>query len=283
MSVRLWVMLGVVSLLLVVGRFSLIRKHHPGPRIAQLNQEKYAVWDDREWSKLKRIYDEMTALEPARPATPDEVTSAEALCPNFRWNREEFFSLRRFVVVIHPTEPVIAYHLGIDGDIDAPPPQRADFRAFAFDNEVAWVWYDPETTRPTRAVLHYHGALLTTELDGKPPEVAIEWGKHGLLPQSDRFSMPLTALIRKRWDWWRLRYYGRKYPRRKDNREWPDRFSGDWAAFDDFSIPVNLKEAIVRQPENVVVSRWESLAIYQVTNSFFFRPRVEWPAGTTGN
>lgn len=119
-------------------------------------------------------------LPGALPPDHDAAKLARALAPLLYLTRDEWFPLERVVAVVHPTRPVIAYHLLWRDDI------HGSWIPFTVptDQEVVWVGYD-ETRAPTELWTYWHGTILHTNWRGKgQPTVDVQWGKHGSLPHN---------------------------------------------------------------------------------------------------
>ena len=115
------------------------------------------------------------------PAMADSAGQqlARSLAPVLYVQRDEPFSLLRVVAVIHPTQPIVAYHLLWSHDVNGQwmPWTKPS------DEEVVWVGYDRETDQPTHLWTYWHGDILSTDWRGKgQPAVDVQWGKHGSLP-----------------------------------------------------------------------------------------------------
>lgn len=107
------------------------------------------------------------------------VALARSLAPVLHVQRDEPFSLERVVAVLHPTRPIVAYHLLWSHDIDGQwvPWSKAS------DAEEVWVGYDRDTHLPTQIWTYWHGDILHTSWIGKGvPNISVQWGKHGSLP-----------------------------------------------------------------------------------------------------
>src|ERR1700719_3938927 len=78
---------------------------------------------------------------------------AKSLAPVLYLQRDGPFPLDRVVAVVHPTEPVIAYHLLWRHDVNG---QWLPW-AKPSDEEVAYVGYDPGTHAPTEIWTYWHG------------------------------------------------------------------------------------------------------------------------------
>jgi hypothetical protein len=124
---------------------------------------------------------------PPRPAIVPSALSpsdsgarlARRLAPLLYLQRDEWFPLDRAVAVVHPTRPVIAYHLLWRDDI------HGSWIPFTVptDEEVVWVGYDPSGA-PTDIWTYWHGKTLHTDWRQRgTPAIDVQWGKHGSLPR----------------------------------------------------------------------------------------------------
>jgi hypothetical protein len=81
--------------------------------------------------------------------------------------------------VVHPTRPVIAYHLLWQHDVNG---QWIPW-AKPSDEEEVWVGYDPVSHAPTDMWTYWHGTILHASWQRDVPlAVDVQWGKHGSLP-----------------------------------------------------------------------------------------------------
>lgn len=104
---------------------------------------------------------------------------ARSLAPVLYVQRDEPFRLLRVVAVLHPTRPIIAYHLLWSHDVNGQwmPWTKPS------DEEVVWVGYDPETLAPTTLWTYWHGTILSTDWRNRgQAAIDVQWGKHGSLP-----------------------------------------------------------------------------------------------------
>jgi hypothetical protein len=104
---------------------------------------------------------------------------ARALAPVLFIQRDEYFPLERVVAVVHPTRPLIAYHLLWRDDVHGSwIPSTVPT-----DEEIVWVGYE-NTGAPTDLWTFWHGSVLHTPWKGKGSvAVDVQWGKHGSLPR----------------------------------------------------------------------------------------------------
>ena len=131
-------------------------------------------------------------------AIPDAADSAavalaRALAPVLYVQRDEHFPLERVVAVVHPSLPLIAYHLDWKWDVNGQwvPWARSS------DAEEIWVGYDSTTHAPTDLWTYWHGTVLHTSWRNKgQPAISVQWGKHGSLPHGVIESdLPRTSTL----------------------------------------------------------------------------------------
>lgn len=118
------------------------------------------------------------AVPGALPASDSGAVLARALAPVLYLQRDEWFPLERVVAVVHPTKPVIAYHLLWKDDVNG------SWIPFTVptDEEEVWVGYD-STHAPTDVWTYWHGKILHADWrDHGPVWIDVQWGKHGSLP-----------------------------------------------------------------------------------------------------
>jgi hypothetical protein len=104
---------------------------------------------------------------------------ARRLAPLLYLQRDETFPLERVVAVVHPTRPIIGYHLLWRDDV------HGAWIPFTVptDEEIVWVGYDLSGA-PTDLWTYWHGKVLHADWRGRgTPAVDVQWGKHGSLPR----------------------------------------------------------------------------------------------------
>jgi hypothetical protein len=105
---------------------------------------------------------------------------AKSLAPVLYLQRDEPFPLDRVAAVVHPTRPIIAYHLLWRHDVNG---QWVPW-AKPSDEEVVWVGYDSSTHAATDIWTYWHGSVLHTSWqEHGRPAIDVQWGKHGSLPR----------------------------------------------------------------------------------------------------
>lgn len=127
---------------------------------------------------------------PARPVEPATLAGmlarddsaahlARALAPVLYLQRDEWFPLERVVAVVHPTRPIIAYHLLWRDDVHG---SWIPFTV-ATDEEIVWVGFD-DSGAPTDLWTFWHGTVLHTPWSERGTvAIDVQWGKHGSLPR----------------------------------------------------------------------------------------------------
>jgi hypothetical protein len=124
---------------------------------------------------------------PLRPAnlpgalapTDSGAQLARSLAPVLYLQRDETFPLERVVAVLHPSRPVIAYHLLWRDDIHGAWIPRT----VPTDEEVLWIGYD-STYAPTDLWTYWHGQILHTPWPKSQVRIDVQWGKHGNMPRN---------------------------------------------------------------------------------------------------
>jgi hypothetical protein len=104
---------------------------------------------------------------------------ARTLAPLLYLQVDEWFPLERVVAVVHPTRRIVGYHLLWRDDV------HGSWIPFTVptDQEVVWVGYD-QTATPTDLWTFWHVTILHSDWRGRgPPQIDVQWGKHGSLPR----------------------------------------------------------------------------------------------------
>jgi hypothetical protein len=111
--------------------------------------------------------------------TDSNARLAHTLAPLLYRQRDEWFPLDRAVAVVHPSRPIIAYHLLWHDDVHGAWIPHT----IPTDEEIVWIGYDASGA-PTDMWTYWHGTVLHTDWRGRgTPAVDVQWGKHGLLPR----------------------------------------------------------------------------------------------------
>jgi hypothetical protein len=117
-------------------------------------------------------------LQGALAQTDSGAILARSLAPVLYLQRDERFPLSRAVAVVHPTKPIIAYHLLWRDDVNG---SWIPFTV-ATDQEIVWVGYD-STHAPVEVWTYWHGKILHTSWPKSQVAIDVQWGKHGSMPR----------------------------------------------------------------------------------------------------
>jgi hypothetical protein len=238
-----------------------------------------------------REYARALSLDPPRELTGEEWELVKRFAPRIYVNPSEFFPLKDFALVLHPQKRLIAYHFFWEDDIDFPEDNDP------CDHELIWVEYGEDRATLKRIWTYFHGQILDGGKEalndarhhGWRPRINVQWGKHGSMPANwedlkirrDASAPIAEAISLKLYNeetYRRLSSAGRRLPGHPlgVRGKWPQKFSGTWAAFINFSKliePLTLLE----QNRMAMVSRWNSATINQYFLRYNFRPKTEWP------
>lgn len=118
-------------------------------------------------------------LQGALAQTDSGAMLARSLAPVLYLQRDERFPLSRAVAVVHPSKPIIAYHLLWRDDVNG---SWIPFTV-ATDQEIVWVGYD-RSGAPVDVWTYWHGAILHTKWPQSQVAINVQWGKHGSLPRA---------------------------------------------------------------------------------------------------
>jgi len=117
-------------------------------------------------------------LPPLPLADSAHIGLARRIAPLIYRQRDESFRLERVVAVVHPTRPVIAYHLLWRDDA------HGAWLPFTIptDQEIVWIQYDASGA-PTDVWTYWHGTVIHAPVPRAQVIVNVQWGKHGSFPR----------------------------------------------------------------------------------------------------
>jgi hypothetical protein len=248
----------------------------------------------RSLDEAAREYDATLRLDPPREATALERATVLRFAPRVFVNASEPFALKDVAAIAHPSEPVIAYHLFFEDDVDFPDDNDPS------DHEVMWVRYEHQDITQVSTLFHGRvveggtGAVVDASHHAMRPRIDVQWGKHGLMPSGwqsqtvetvdsdEDTEIPegriMTLLEYNKLTWKTLSTRGtraRDFALARRHR-WPSRFAGDFPAFLSFNRQIDIRPFLTRQPM-ILVSRWNSAALARCLLFYNFRPKLEWP------
>lgn len=105
-------------------------------------------------TKPAPLYTRALELAPARPLTSQEQATVLRFAPLLQTTPTEPFALMDVVAILHPTKPLIAYHLFWEDDIDFPEDNDP------CDHEVIWVELDEARRELVNYYTYFHGRIL---------------------------------------------------------------------------------------------------------------------------
>jgi len=244
-----------------------------------------------------REYARALELDPPRPLNSEELRLVRHFAPRLYTTISEFFPLKDFAVILHPTERLIAYHFFWEDDIDFPEDNDP------CDHELIWVKYSEDKNSIENILTYFHGRILEggeaaikdARVHGMRPCVNIQWGKHGSLPVGWE-EMTITAnpgefekkdyppdqtITLKQYQEATFRKLSEEGHRLIDHPlslrlGWPRKFKGRWEDFVNFSRFVEPL-LLLNKTKMALVSRWNSATINQHFLTYNFRPKTEWP------
>jgi hypothetical protein len=244
-----------------------------------------------------REYARALELDPPRDLTESEWQLARRFAPRLYATASEFFSLKDFAVILHPTSRLIAYHFFWEDDIDFPEDNDP------CDHELMWVQYAPDRLSIEKVWTYFHGRILEggeaafedARRHAMRPRVNVQWGKHGSMPagweelkiiadagDAERkfypTNQPISLQTYNEGTFRQLSTVGRRLPEHPLGLRlgWPKKFSGTWNDFTNFSRLIEPLEHL-KQKSMAKVSRWNSATINQHFLPYNFRPKTEWP------
>jgi hypothetical protein len=245
-----------------------------------------------------REYARALELEPPRPLNSEEWGLVRRFAPRLYTTPSEFFPLKDFAVILHPTERLIAYHFFWEDDIDFPEDNDP------CDHELIWVKYSADESSIENILTYFHGRILKggeaaindARAHGMRPRVNVQWGKHGSLPvgweemtivadsgDAEKKYYPLDQSITlKQYQEGAFRKLSEEGRRLADHplglrMGWPRKFKGGWEDFINFTRLVEPLR-LLDKTKMARVSRWNSATVNQHFLTYNFRPKTEWPA-----
>ncbi|MEO6725776.1 MAG: tetratricopeptide repeat protein [Blastocatellia bacterium] len=244
-----------------------------------------------------REYAEALRLDPPRELTAEEWALVRRFAPRAYTTPNEFFPLKDFAAILHPTERLIAYHFFWEDDIDFPEDNDP------CDHEVVWVQFSDDRRTIEQVWTYFHGRILAggevalgeARQHAMRPRINVQWGKHGsLLAGWEQMAIVATGGDAER------NYYPLNHPitlkqyqegtYRKLTEEgrrladhpigvrlgWPRKFTGTWNDFTNFSRLIDTR-LWLNKSKLARVTRWNNATINQYFLPYNFRPKTEWP------
>jgi hypothetical protein len=259
---------------------------------AQTHHERgVAFHNRRSLDEASREYAAALALDPPRDLSADEWRLVRRFAPRLYVQPSEFFPLKDFAVIVHPSKRLIAYHLFWEDDIDFPEDNDP------CDHELMWVQFAADRQTIEKFWSYFHGnllesgaqALLDARQHGQRPRINVQWGKHGsLLVGWEELTVPAganaasgsTITLRQynERDFQRLSQQGRRLAEHPLGQRlgWPLKFKGTWNDFINYARLVDPL-TLLNKTKLAKVTRWNNATLDQYFLPYNFRPKTEWP------
>lgn len=244
-----------------------------------------------------REYARALTFDPPRDPSASEWRLIRRFAPRVYTTPTEFFPLKDFAVILHPTARQIAYHFFWEDDIDFPEDNDPA------DHELMWVQYSADGNAIEKVWTYFHGrilaggeaALADARRHGGRPRVNAQWGKHGSLLVGWEEMMitadagdaekkyyptnqPITLRVYQEGTYRKLSEEGHRlidHPL-STRLGWPRKFTGTWRNFVNFTRLVEPL-TLLQKKKMAKVTRWNSATINQHFLTYNFRPKTEWP------
>jgi len=226
----------------------------------------YAYHLMRRLMEASSEYEKVLKLDPPCLALETDLKLASKYAPRLFTNQKEFFKLKDLVAVIHPKQPIIAYNLFWEDDIDYPGDNDPS------DHEVVWIEFNKNKGEVTGVHTYFHKAILSTEeavkdanLHNQRARINVQWGGHGSLPLRWEKLHPIAIFekISKRI----------KITLAKD---WPKKFKGSYKDFASFSKYIEIRRLLTKK-KMVIISQWTNAVINQYFLNYNYFPKKQWP------
>jgi len=230
-------------------------------------------------------YEIVLKLDPPRMPLEDDLKLVEKYSPRLFISPKEFFKLKDLVVVIHPKQPIIAYNLFWEDDIDYPGDNDPS------DHEVVWIEFNKNKGKVINVFTYFHQAILSTEegvkdanLHNQRARINVQWGEHGSLPLRWEKLHPevIFEKINKRI---KIKNMTQRYqelsksiknPNHPLARDWPKKFTGSYKDFVTFSKYLELRR-ILKKKKMVIISKWPNAVINRYFLTYNYFPKRQWP------
>jgi hypothetical protein len=202
----------------------------------------------------------------------DPSVLALRFAPRLYLHEDEPYGLEAVVPVLHPSKPIVAYHIFFESEGLLVIGDK-------LDHEIVWVEFDPVTLKVMDIATYWHRTILRTNecvLDarrsGQRPRVDVQWGQHGMLPfgwRRLRTARPRVELVM---------YYGLMHRIHPSGRDGTARrvhgFSGSYDEYLRFGTLIDTARYI--ENEDVIVAERPTKALQSCITGTFAEKK-EWP------
>jgi tetratricopeptide (TPR) repeat protein len=244
----------------------------------------YAYHLMRRLMEASSEYEKVLKLDPPRLATEAELKLVAKYAPRLFINLKEFFKLKDLVAIIHPKQPIIAYNLFWEDDIDYPGDNDPS------DHEVVWIEFNKSKGKISGVYTFFHQAILSTEeavkdanLHHQRARINVQWGEHGSLPLGWEKLHPeaIFEIIGKKI---KIKNMAQRYqelsksiknPHHPLAKDWPKKFTGSYKDFINFSKYIELRR-LLKKKKMVITSKWPNAVINRYFLTYNYFPKKQW-------
>lgn len=251
--------------------------------VSKIYKKALTLHRQRRLDEASELYRGVLELEPARSATDQEVELARHFLPRVFVTSDERFELKDLVVVLHPREPLIAYHLVWQDDIDFLTDNDPG------DHEIVWIRYNKDKKNTVeRAWAYWHEKFPCSKTsvdkanrDDARINVFVQWGKHGSLLDGWEEVINVNGVPSveelETLQFSRLQGEGRYRNDTSYAKKWPTNFEGSKEEFVNFPREVNVSDKLLGQTAMVVVTEYANAVIDQELLPYNIYPKPDWP------
>jgi len=245
----------------------------------------YAYHLMRRLMEASSEYEKVLKLDLPRLATEADLKLAAKYAPRLFVNPKEFFKLKDLVAVIHPKQPIIAYNLFWEDDIDYPGDNDPS------DHEVVWIEFNKSKGKVTGVYTYFHKAILFTEesvkdsnLHRQRAKVFGQWGEHGSLllgweklhPEAIFVKIGKRIKIKDMPQRYRELSKSIKSPLHPLAKDWPKKFVGSYKNFITFTKYIEIRRFLTKK-KMVIISQWPNAVINRYFLNYNYFPKKQWP------
>ena len=245
----------------------------------------YAYHSMRRLMEASSEYEKVLKLDPPCLASETDLKLASKYVPRLFVNPKEFFKLKDLVAVIHPKQPIIAYNLFWEDDIDYPGDNDPS------DHEVVWIEFNKKKGEVTGVYTYFHKAILSTEeavsdanLHHQRAKINVQWGGHGSLPLRWEKLHP-EVIFEKIGKRIKIKNMAQRYQELSKSikspfhplaKDWPKKFTGSYKDFINFSKNIELRR-LLKKKKMVITSKWPNAVINRYFLNYNYFPKRQWP------
>lgn len=238
-------------------------------------------------SEAGHWYGRLLEQEPQHTVSRELVELVSRLAPELYLVESEPCALQDCVAVIHPEQPLIAYHLFWGKDQNSP------LDDISCDHEIIWVGYDPLTLKLSGIWSYFHKYIISTKAalieareNQNRPQAYVQWGLHGTLLAGGLGALTVnweeseSSITHTGMDAMERMYndakeggMGREYSLKQGRIK---KFTGDFSDYMRFTKKLDTREYMDKN-NRIHKSKWANAIISQRVLTYNATPMLEWP------